>query len=127
MTALTLVPRSWRALAIVFGDFTRAWREFDVGETFGHPASNHASITPANDTRRSRRGPGSSDCARSATNSSRSLCAAAMSTRSTFRRDSSGNRIQAIHRRHSRHQPKGYVQTGYVNNLHQDIEKAQVP
>ena len=91
------VPR-WRALAIVLGDFTRAWRDFEVGETFGHPASNHASITSANETRRSRRGKGSSDCARRATNSSRSRCAAAFSTRSTFRRDPSGNRTQAIHR-----------------------------
>ena len=48
MTGSTLVPSSWRALATVFGDFTRAWRDFAVGDTFGHPALNQSLMTSSN-------------------------------------------------------------------------------
>ncbi len=98
MTGRTLVPRSWRALARVFGDFVRAWRDVLVGATFGQPSANHASITSLNVALRIRRGPGSSDCARRASSSSRSRWASAFSTRSTLRREPSRNRTHAIHR-----------------------------
>ncbi len=68
MTGKMLVPRSWRALAMVLGDFTLTWRDFAVGDELGQPAANHASITSANEASFSRRGPGSSDWALSATN-----------------------------------------------------------
>ena len=36
MSPLTCVPRRYRALAIVLGDFSRAWRDVAVGEAIGH-------------------------------------------------------------------------------------------
>jgi hypothetical protein len=32
-------------LVIVFGDFSRAWRDVFTGEAIGQPASSHASMT----------------------------------------------------------------------------------
>ena len=89
-----------RALAIVFGDFTRAWRgarRRHVGAAVGQPRVDHLG-----EGRFCRRGPGSSRCARSASSSSRSRLRVGLSTRSTLRRDPSGNRTHAIHRRFSR-------------------------
>ncbi len=98
ITGRTLVPRSWRALAMVFGDFCRAWREFLVGATFGQPASNQSSSTSLKVSCRVRRGSGACSWARRASSSSRSAWASAFSTRSTLRRVPSGKRTQAIHR-----------------------------
>lgn len=98
ITGRTLVPRIWRALATVFGDLARAWRDFLLGATFGQPSANHASITSLKVSLREWRGPGSCPCARSASSSSRSRCASAFSTRSTLRRVPSANRTHAIHR-----------------------------
>ena len=85
-------------MAIVFGDFSRAWRDVLTGEAIGQPASSQASITCANDAACCRRGGGSIAWARSDSSSSRSRWAAALSTRSTLRRAPSGKRTQAIHR-----------------------------
>ncbi len=52
---------------MVFSDLTRTWRDFAVGDELGQSAANHDSITSANDASFSRRGPGSTDWARSAT------------------------------------------------------------
>lgn len=57
----TDVPSSWRALAMVLGDFSRAWRDVRDGDTFGQPAANHASITSANVACRLRAGSGAED------------------------------------------------------------------
>jgi hypothetical protein len=51
-------------LAIVFGDFSRAWRDVFLGEAIGQPASSQASITWANEAARSQRDGGSSAWAR---------------------------------------------------------------
>jgi hypothetical protein len=69
---MTLVPNSWWALAMVFGDFSRAWRDFLVGDTFGQPAANQLSITSLNVAWRSWRGSGSFPCAHNPISSSRS-------------------------------------------------------
>ncbi len=80
-------------MAIVFGDFWRAWREFLVGATFGQSASNQSSMTWLKVSCFVRRGSGDCSCARSANSSSRSAWASAFSTRSTFRREPSGKQI----------------------------------
>jgi len=85
-------------VAIVFGDFAFARRLFLDTAAFGQPAATQASITSANVAKRSRRGPDDPACARSASNSAKSRPASALSTRSTFWRDPSGNRTHAIHR-----------------------------
>ena len=53
-----LAPSSWRAFSIVAGALTRAWRDFRLGATFGHPAANQSSITSSNVSDRCRAGPG---------------------------------------------------------------------
>src|SRR5690606_27360919 len=77
---------------------SRAWRDVRDGDTFGHPAANHASITSANVARRLRAGSGAEAWARSVTSWSRSAWASAFSMRSTLRREPSGKRTHAIHR-----------------------------
>jgi hypothetical protein len=97
--SLRTCPSSrYRAVAIVFGDFTLARRLFFDTAAFGQSAATQPSITSSNVAKRSRRGPGDASSARSASSSLRSRSASALSTRSTLRRDPSGNRTHAIHR-----------------------------
>ena len=107
------------------------------GEAFGQPASNQASITSPNVAEALPTGRRCDEPGRAGrSSSSRSRWASAFSTRSTLRREPSGNRTHAIHRcgrsfhrtvgRSPCHQqpprrrsqpPKGYAQTGYVARI----------
>jgi hypothetical protein len=131
----------------VLSAFCLAWRVRPPGAPLGHPASSHASGTSLYDANRWRLGTGSPPAARRASSSLRSASALAFSTRSTFRREPSGNRTQAIHRcfdsfhlnvargatpqppgaENGRRQPhegnhtKGYAESGYVGWTHKEI------
>src|SRR5262249_40991753 len=102
-TSRPTAGRTWtssnqRALATVFGDFCLACRERAPGDELGQPAPSQRSTTVSKEGRRARRGAESVPVERNASNSRRSASASALSARSTFRREPSGNRTQAIHR-----------------------------